>query len=40
MSKRSPQDVLRATINLGNPFHAGQEAGQAPTGLSIDSRRL
>jgi polar amino acid transport system substrate-binding protein len=32
----APTGVLRATINLGNPILARQEAGQPPSGVSVD----
>jgi polar amino acid transport system substrate-binding protein len=35
----APTGVLRATINLGNPVLARQEAGQPPTGVSVDLAR-
>lgn len=35
----APTGVLRATINLGNPILARQDAGQAPSGVSVDLAR-
>jgi len=35
----APTGVLRATVNLGNPILARQEAGQPPTGVSVDLAR-
>jgi polar amino acid transport system substrate-binding protein len=35
----APTGVLRATINLGNPILARQEAGKEPTGVSVDLAR-
>lgn len=32
----APTGVLRSTINLGNPVLARQEAGQSPSGVSVD----
>lgn len=35
----APTGTLRATINLGNPILARQDAGQTPTGVSVDLSR-
>ena len=35
----APTGVLRATINLGNPILARQDAGNEPTGVSVDLAR-
>jgi polar amino acid transport system substrate-binding protein len=35
----APTGTLRATINLGNPILARQDAGQPPTGVSVDLAR-
>ncbi|BEP41127.1 transporter substrate-binding domain-containing protein [Variovorax sp. V15] len=35
----APTGVLRATVNLGNPILARQDAGQPPTGVSVDLAR-
>lgn len=36
----APTGRLRATINLGNPILAGQDARGAPTGVSVDLARM
>lgn len=36
----APTGVLRATINLGNPILACQDAGQPPRGVSVDLAQL